>query len=106
MTPEIQPVTPQIPVNVATIATIGSAQLANGGGHIAGAVVVKVAGSTDCVATLYDGTSTSGIPLAQFGCSSVGPASMCSSSFATGLFVNVIGTTAATFDVPYTGTAA
>lgn len=88
-----------------TVPAIGGTQLATGGGHVQAFVVVTTAGSADAVATLYDGTSTSGIPLATFSLAAVGPAMMPNSSFATGLFVNVVGTTAGSFNVTFAGDA-
>ncbi len=102
----IVPYSSQVPFNVATVNTLGGAQLATGGGHIAGPAAVKTAGSADNVATLYDGTSTSGTPLATFSLGSVGPAMMPNTNFATGLFIDVIGTTAGTVEIAYTGTTA
>lgn len=106
MTPQIFPVTSSTAVNVAICNATGTAQLANGGGHIAAPPLVQSAGSADAICTLYDGTSTSGTPLATFSLASGGPAMMPNSGFSTGLFVSVTGTTAGTLQITYTGNAA
>lgn len=101
----INPITSQSPYNTATLTTTGGLQLATGGGYIAAPLTVQAAGSADAVLTLYDGTSSSGIPLATFSLAAGGPLVMPNTCFGTGLFANVTGTTAGQVLIAFTGAA-
>lgn len=91
--------------NVATLDMLSSWQLVKGGGYIAGPMIVKVAGSSDAVISLYDGTSTSGSLIAVRNIGKTGPIGISNAAFAKGLFVQMTGTTAATVQVFFTGNA-
>lgn len=91
--------------NVATIDALGGMLLCSGGGNIASPPVVTVAGSSDCVLTLFNGTSNSATPIASFPVTVVGQITMPTSSF-TALYAELSGTTAPTVQVEFTGNAA
>ena len=102
----IVPYTSSCPFNLAMIDELGGLALATGGGHVAAPPCVTTAGSADCVATLYDGASASGTPLATFSLAETGAAMMPNSGFTTGLFISASGTTAGVLEISYTGAAA
>jgi hypothetical protein len=81
---------------------LGGYQARTGGGSTSGPVVVKTAGSADAVATLYDGASTSGRVLAVVPPSRAGAMGMPNSGFSAGLYIDVAGTSAASFEVAFT----
>lgn len=103
MTTQITTATAQTPFNTASVNV--SALLATGGGCLAAPPAVRVAGSADSIAALYDGTSSSGTLLATFSLAAVGQAPMPNYSFVTGLYATVSGSTPGTFAVQYSGTA-
>lgn len=102
---KVEPVSAQAGHNVATLNLIASWQLATGGGHISGPIVVQRAGSSDAVISLYDGTSTSGALLAVHTVGKVGPLAMPNVAFGKGLFAQMSGTTPAQVQMMYTGSA-
>lgn len=102
----IQPATSQIAFNKATIDALGGLQLASGGGCLSGPGTVAAAGSSDCAATLYDGTDTTGKVIATFSLGDVGSVMLPNFAFAKGLFVNVTGTTPGTLQLIFNGNAA
>jgi hypothetical protein len=80
---------------------LGGYQARTGGGSTSGPVVVKTAGSADAVATLYDGTSTSGRVLAVIPLSAAAVMGLPNSGFSAGLYIDVAGTSAASFEVAF-----
>jgi hypothetical protein len=80
---------------------LGGFQARVGGGSTSGPVVVKTAGSADAVLTIYDGTDTSGRVLAVIPLSVAGVMGMPNSGFSTGLYIDVAGTSAASFEVAF-----
>jgi hypothetical protein len=104
----ISPRTAQQPFNSATISALGGIQISVGPGHVAAVPAVSAAGSTDAVATFFDGHDDTGAVIGLFSLSAVGPAGvgLGLANYSVGLFVNVIGTTPGTFTVTFTGQTA